>query len=690
MSSRALRRAQRELEEKQIAERLAQEKREDEEEESEEEIVPKAKAKPSMFAMLGDADDGQDDDESDEHEESDSAADAKTIPAPTKSKKNKKKKKKGKSKGKAPDASANSITGKAPSGLDEIDQALMALELTSHAQPGSNTEDQASAVSEEMKQLCSVLSIDTTHLHAANEMKKLFGRAALQNTDDEPRQRQRGQPGGMGAAIAGRNAPGGRGLASLGLRRNIFIQGKEEWPRATSGGLAMEVVEKRADGTVEYRFVHNRTYQEVQQQFQVNVGLMDPERMVQLLQLNRKLYINFKCIRSTDQFAAYHISTLLQVSEIAKQQRDNATASELLERALFTFGRSVHSTFPNNLAAGKARLDFRRPENREFWLAIWRYIGTLTVRATWRTAFEWAKLMLAMDPEQDPYCMRLLLDQLALRGRDAQAVVDLAESDYLERLWKKPPNLAFSVALAHDRLKQPQKARSTLRNAVKEYPWLAARLCKELDITPIPKPVWGKEPNGDYQEMLCQLYVPKAKDLWNTTEATSLLVEICYSFEEELGLGEDPYWLAQIPETDLARHIILSDNRELMALLDTRVKAKFTSVSDPLPPDDSILSYDPSNRRQSTPANRAQLLASLEELREYFLSIEIEDLVGDITEQNLRDALVAAGSNLDEFRRNSERFQDVRLRLQQDGVEVVFDQDERRQERLAVETDDSE
>jgi hypothetical protein len=121
-------------------------------------------------------------------------------------------------------------------------------------------------------------------------MKKLFGRAALQNTDDEPQQRQRGrgQQGGIAAAVAGRNAPGNRNLASLSLRRNIFIQGKEEWPRATSGGLAMEVVEKRADGIVEYRFVHNRTYQEVQQQFQVCVGAMDPERMVQLLHFNRK------------------------------------------------------------------------------------------------------------------------------------------------------------------------------------------------------------------------------------------------------------------------------------------------------------------------------------------------------------------------------------------------------------------
>ncbi|KAF1849856.1 DUF654-domain-containing protein [Cucurbitaria berberidis CBS 394.84] len=677
MSSRALRRAQRELEEKQIQEKLAQEEL-DEEEESEDEVAPKSNAKPSLFAMLGDGDDNDNDDDDDEEEEvedaerqaeaqaSDDKAEAANAPASNPSRKSKKKKKK-KAKGKA--ASSNSepksASTKAPSGLDEIDQALLALNLASNGRMDTDLQQQGSAVSEEKQQLFAVLSVDTQHLHAANEMKKLFGRAALQNTDEEqPRARQRGQgqQGGIAAAIAGRNAPGNRNLASLGLRRNIFIQGKEEWPRATSGGLGMEIVEKRADGSVEYRFVHNSMYQEVQRQFQVCVGGMDPDRMVQLLHFN-----------------PYHISTLLQVSEIAKQQRDNATASDLLERALFTFGRSVHSTFSANLAAGKARLDFRRPENREFWLATWRYISTLGVRATWRTALEWARLLVAMDPEQDPYCLRLLLDQLALRGRDPQALVDLAEADYLQRLWKIPPNLAFSVALAYDRLKQPQKARSALRNAVKEYPWLAARLCKELDISPIPKPIWGKEPNGDYQELLCQIYVPKAKDLWNTTEGTGLLVEVCYSFEEELGAGEDPYWLAQIPETDLARHVILSDDRSLLSLLETRVKSKFTSVSDPLPPDNNLISYDASTvgsgpGHDRLAAMRRELLAELEEFREYFQRIEIENLVGGgLTEDSLIQALEQAGSSLDEFRRNSERFQMIRTGLQEAGVQVVFD-----------------
>jgi hypothetical protein len=297
MSSRALRRAQKELEEKQMLEKLAQEDQEDGEEESEDEVATKPQAKQSLFAMLGDGEDDQEDDEDDESEQEQPESKPKVeveAPPSTKSKKSKKKKKKGKSKAAQTDSTANTPSGKGSSGLDEIDQALMALEISAANRPSNDKDQQSAAISEEVKQLCAVLSIDTQHLHAANEMKKLFGRAALQNTDDDqPRQRQRGNgpQGGIAAAVAGRNAPGTRGLASLGLRRNIFVQGKEEWPRATSGGLAMEVVEKRQDGTVEYRFVHNRTYQEVQKQFEVCVGSMDPERMIQLLHFNREMSI---------------------------------------------------------------------------------------------------------------------------------------------------------------------------------------------------------------------------------------------------------------------------------------------------------------------------------------------------------------------------------------------------------------
>src|SRR5206468_1425099 len=112
------------------------------------------------------------------------------------------------------------------------------------------------------------------------------------------------------------------------------------------------------------------------------------------------------------------------------------------------------------------------------------------------------------------------------------------------------------------------------------------------------------------------------KDLWNTTEGTTLLVEVCYSMEEALGAGDNPYWLAEFKELDIARHVILSDDRALLNLLDSRIKSKYTSTSDPLPPEDSINSYSTSAGSPAAPRiaglSQTQLFSELERLRQYF------------------------------------------------------------------------
>ena len=81
------------------------------------------------------------------------------------------------------------------------------------------------------------------------------------------------------------------------------------------------------------------------------------------------------------------------------------------------------------MAAGKARLSFERPENREFFLAGWRYIQDLSMRSTWRTVYEWAKLIFGLAPERDPYALRFVLDQYALRANQAEDWLKLLDHD---------------------------------------------------------------------------------------------------------------------------------------------------------------------------------------------------------------------------------------------------------------------
>lgn len=303
MSSRALRKLQREREEQKQLDALREEKAPDDESEEE----ASAKKVLNAFDMLNEdeqEDAANDSDAADPDDEEDAELtfmNPQVEPSGKPKTKSKSKKKKNKKKGKGPDQANNPAKGaqaatKEPQ-LDEIDLALKSLSTTS--KDGADV-PLAAKIDEANLQLYRLLAVESKHLNALNEMKRLFGNVVLENEDEAgaaagpPRRRGRVQNQDLGGALAGRHSPAsrGQGLAGLALRRNPFILGKEEWPKATGGGLGMELVEKPEDGTSEFRFVHNTIYQDVQRQFQTCVESMDPQRMIALLQYNRKAFLS--------------------------------------------------------------------------------------------------------------------------------------------------------------------------------------------------------------------------------------------------------------------------------------------------------------------------------------------------------------------------------------------------------------
>lgn len=299
MSSRQLRKLQqqRELEQaKWLEQAKLQPNEQAEEEESEEEEdtpLPARKGNAfSNFALLEDGNDEPSEDEDDEQDNEPPAEETISPPkaaAPVKSKKSKKKSKAAKSR-KAPAASKK----EPKNGEDEIDAALRALKLENKGTSSGTIEKKA--VDVEYEKICSLLGISTQHLKVANEMKNLFGRTAANNHDDDAggqagRRRRRGvqQQIDLETALKGHHAPG-KGLPEVTLRRNIFIQGKDDWPRAGTGGLTMEIVDdqRNSDGTVEFRYVHDQAYENLQQQFNMFVDMGDPQNLIGLLQRHRR------------------------------------------------------------------------------------------------------------------------------------------------------------------------------------------------------------------------------------------------------------------------------------------------------------------------------------------------------------------------------------------------------------------
>lgn len=128
-----------------------------------------------------------------------------------------------------------------------------------------------------------------------------------------------------------------------------------------------------------------------------------------------------------------------------KMSEDNAMASGLIEHAILAYELSFNSMF--NLTTAECRLDYRRQENRGFFIVLFKHTQYLEARACARTALEVGKLILAFDPLSDPLAMILVLDYYALRAKQHLWLIQLyQEWENLKKL-AQLPNMAYSYAL---------------------------------------------------------------------------------------------------------------------------------------------------------------------------------------------------------------------------------------------------
>lgn len=292
MSSRALRKLQRQQEEQ----------RQLHEEASDDDTLDNQTSPPKFnaFDLLGAQDEEEErESEASATEEQPVEASRSTPPPsqPSKSKKKKQKKKKSKKATPTTDTKGPEQPTRDGSELDEIDRALQDLSIQ-RGQRGEPAEPSRADLTDETdERLCALLAIESRKLNSINEMKRLFGNVVLEGRGEgtqSPGRRRNRHPRAidLGTALTGQFSPASRGmsLSGVALRKNVLMQGKDEWPRAPSGGLGMEVVKKLASDVTEYKLIHNTAYNDVQLQFDICVEAMDPERMIQLLQFNRKSY----------------------------------------------------------------------------------------------------------------------------------------------------------------------------------------------------------------------------------------------------------------------------------------------------------------------------------------------------------------------------------------------------------------
>jgi hypothetical protein len=571
MSQRQLKKLRRQQEALGVEEKVKAPGGEDGSDSDEQPIPTRAKKNPfSGFAALAEAEDEDKGDEQDDTTAEEEHPEPAVAQAATK-KSSKKSKKKKKKKAQKADADSGARAAAGPDeDMDDIDRALAELKVAHgvSAAPGGPDSTLETDAADEINNL---LRINFYHLKAMNEMRKLFGRDSMAMANSETNapaaQPIQGEDGQQHVDLATLlQAPPGRGMLETIRKRNVFIEGKATWPRGSSGGLAMEsLTPDESGGVVEFMFTHTETYAQLEVEFYRRVMSYDPQQIIQFLYQN-----------------PYHISSLIQGSKIAKQQgQDAALGTDLCERALFTMGRVSLSLFRKKLEMGQARLDFYRPENRQFFLAGHSYIGNLVMRGTYRTALEWAKLYLSVAPE-DPFDVMNWIHVLAVRTREAQWFIDLCASDLLacSENYGNVQYIKQTMVISSLQLGDKDGARKLVEQGMNDLPWLYGALFSALNMD-TPRSIWGKQPRDQEEELHTNLYIHMAKDLWDRPEAIALLKEVGNS---DLKGGRSPP--APIPVSlGTARFVYLDNTPSLMACVPRgMLNADPNYDFDPLPP----------------------------------------------------------------------------------------------------------
>lgn len=258
-----------------------------------------------------------------------------------------------------------------------------------------------------------------------------------------------------------------------------------------------------------------------------------------------------------------------------------ALAAELCERALFTFGRVATSAFRQDVEHGRARLDFRRPENRQFWLAGYHYLRSLIRKGAYRTALEWAKLLYSLDP-QDPYAMRHYIHFLAVRAYESKWLVEFLDQMALVADHPDMIYLRQSLVPAKLQMGDNEGARELLEHGIRTVPWLYCALFQELNLD-TPPSIWGINADSDSRNFWVKLYIYQAKELWNNGQSTPFLQQVAQSVEKV----DAKALPSQDPAVDrgATRLAYLEGQTSLLALaprnlLDVQPNYEF----DPLPP----------------------------------------------------------------------------------------------------------
>ena len=257
------------------------------------------------------------------------------------------------------------------------------------------------------------------------------------------------------------------------VKKMLFVQPEKEWTILKGKSVYMESNKDEAGDKI-FEFIEREPYKEVQSEFRSIQQSFDIFMMMDFMHKNM-----------------FHHQTLITVSDFLRMQGKFPDAVKLINRWMYAFEILFSKDFVIWGPKPQTRINFNSeksvlPQVLADWLV--RYIDHLGRKGCWRTALEFTKFFLSLDPVNDPFGNLLKIDFYSLRCGEYKYLSTFAEK-FSTEFYSHPmktilftPNLLLSTALAKYKLSDPwddrtkilDKAHSDLNilgSLIHEYAW---------------------------------------------------------------------------------------------------------------------------------------------------------------------------------------------------------------------------
>nr|XP_022911646.1 transcription factor 25-like [Onthophagus taurus] len=303
---------------------------------------------------------------------------------------------------------------------------------------------------------------------------------------------------------------------------------------------------------------------------------------------------------------------------------------------------------------------------RALYITIFKHLLFVGGRACYRTALEFCKLLLSLDPDKDPLGVKLAIDFYALRSREYRWFIDFYEELEPTKNLSQLPNFAFSVAAAHFHLADGDlsHADDLLQDALLMFPGVLKPLLEKCSVQPdnrVSNHAFFDSKQSPVLTQLVLLYVNRSYHIWKESDLLPWLERNVNKVLDRVD-KQDPIvkdyegkrskrYQGPMPKS-ICRHIILSDIKGVSPLPKDFTGGVLTF--DPLPPDDSINIYSKPKRPKNTTSNSSTVGIFF---RSLLPSFNPNELVGNLLEDEdgaraLPDGEIGDGAEFGDLRRS--------------------------------------